>query len=263
MRPYLAVLGCRLSATLQYRSAALSGVVTQLFWGGVKTMILMALYANAEGSQPITLAQAITFVWLGQAMVTLLPWDVDDEIEEMVKSGNVANALIHPIDVYGLFFARSLALRLFPTLVRAFIVIIIAAAFFGLAPPISAAAGLAYGVSLVFAAALASAMTAIVSTTLFWTICGDGIQRLMPHFTLLLSGMVLPLPLFPDWLQPLLGIQPFRGIIDIPCRIYTGVIPLEEVLYAFLFQIAWIAVIVKAGRWLMAKALARIEIQGG
>ena len=85
----------------------------------------------------------------------------------------------------------------------------------------------------------------------------------MPHFTLLLSGLVLPLPLFPDWLQPLLSIQPFRGIIDIPCRIYTGVIPLGEVFYAFLFQVAWLTVIVKAGRWLMTRALTRVEIQGG
>jgi len=263
MRPYLAVLKCRLAATLQYRSAALSGVVTQLFWGGVKTMILMALYAQAEGPQPITLAQAITYVWLGQATVTLLPWDIDDEVEEMVKSGNVANALIHPIDMYGLFFTRSLALRLFPTLVRASIVIVITATLFDLSLPVSGGAALAFALSLVFAAALASAITAIVSTTLFWTVCGEGIQRLMPHFTLLLSGLVLPLPLFPDWLQPLLSIQPFRGIIDIPCRIYTGVIPLGEVFYAFLFQVAWLTVIVKAGRWLMTKALTRVEIQGG
>jgi ABC-2 type transport system permease protein len=229
----------------------------------VKTMILTALYAYAEGAQPISLAQALTYVWLGQATITLLPWDVDDEIEEMVRSGNMANALIHPIDIYGLFFARSVALRLFPTLVRGTIVVIIAAFFFGLAPPPSVGIAFAFAFSVFLAAALASAMTAIVSTTLFWTICGEGVQRIMPHFTLLLSGLVLPLPLFPDWLQPLLSVQPFRGIIDIPCRIYTGMIPLGGVFYAFLFQTVWLAVIVRSGRWLMTKALARVEIQGG
>lgn len=263
MRPYLAVLGCRLAATLQYRSAALSGAVTQLFWGCVKMMILMALYAQAEGPQPITLAQAITYIWLSQATITLLPWDVDDDIEEMIKSGNVATALIHPLDIYGLFFSRSLALRLFPTLVRAAIVISIAALFFSLAPPLSAATVLVFVISLVLAAVLSSAITALVSTTLFWTISGEGIQKIMPHCTLLLSGLVLPLPLFPDWVQPILSIQPFRGVIDIPCRIYTGVIPLGEVIYAYLFQIVWTVIIVKAGQWLMARALRRVEIQGG
>ena len=263
MRPYLALLECRLAAILQYRTAALSGVATQFFWGIVKTMILTALYAQTDAIQPMTLIQAVTYVWLAQATIPLLPWDIDDDIEDMIKSGNVASVLAHPIDMYSLFFTRSLALRLFPTLVKAAIVIVFAALFFDLIPPASTATVFSYGFSIVLAAVLASAITAVVSTTLFWTISGEGIQRIMPHLTLLLSGLVLPLPLFPDWLQPILSAQPFRGVIDIPCRIYTGVIPIEQVPFAYLFQLAWIFVIVFAGRWLMAKAVRRIEIQGG
>ena len=33
---------------------------------------------------------------------------------------------------------------------------------------------------------------------------------------IVLSGALVPLPLFPDWLQPALALQPFAGLVDIP-----------------------------------------------
>ncbi len=38
----------------------------------------------------------------------------------------------------------------------------------------------------------------------------------------LLSGMVDPLPLFPEWAQVALRSLPFAGLVDLPFRIYTG-----------------------------------------
>ena len=263
MRTYCAVLKCGFSSLFRYRSAVIAGVATQFFWGAIKMMILIALYTQTDAPQPITLAQAITFIWLAQATITLLPWDIDIEVEEMVRTGNVVCALTHPIDLYWLFFARSSALRILPTLGRIPIIIGIAWLCFGLSSPVSLGAGVAFAVSLLFSSFLASAITAVVMTSLFWTLSGEGIKRILPHFTLLLSGAIVPLPLFPEWLQPILSIQPMRGIIDIPCRIYTGVIPLNEAAYYLAFQVAWIMLIVMSGRLLMAMALRKIEIQGG
>ena len=106
-------------------------------------------------------------------------------------------------------------------------------------------------------------MTTLVSISLFWTLSGEGIQRLLPHFAVLLSGMVVPLLLFPSWMQPFLNIQPFRGIMDIPCRLYTGVIPVSETLYYLGFQLAWICILVLIGQRLIQKAIRQFVIQGG
>ena len=81
MRAYLAILRTRLAVLVQYRSAALAGLGTQLFWGIIKTIVLTAFYASATTTPPISLPQAIIFVWLGQALLGLLPWKVDKEIE--------------------------------------------------------------------------------------------------------------------------------------------------------------------------------------
>jgi len=64
-------------------------------------------------------------------------------------------------------------------------------------------------------------------------------------------------------MQPFLNMQPFRGVMDIPCRLYTGVIPVADALYYFGFQLAWTAVFILFGQWLLCKAMKNFVIQGG
>ena len=84
----------------------------------LKLMILTAFYAQASVSQPISLAQAITFIWLGQALLALLPWNIDKELEAQVKNGNVSYELVRPINLYCLWYARAFAIRTVPTIMR-------------------------------------------------------------------------------------------------------------------------------------------------
>jgi ABC-2 type transport system permease protein len=263
MKAYFAILYARMATLFQYRAAAFAGVATQIFWAVIKTMILTAFYAQTSTSQPITLVQAITFIWLGQALLALLPWNIDKELEAQVKNGNVSYELVRPLNLYSLWFARAFAIRTVPTIMRCIPVFMVAAMFFELSAPISWAASLAFGVSLVLGSLLSAAVTTLILISLFWTISGEGIQRLMPHIALLLSGLVVPLPLFPEWLQPFLSLQPLRGVIDIPSRLYTGVIPAQEAFYYLGFQLIWILILVGVGRWLMDRALRQIVIQGG
>lgn len=263
MKAYYSIIKARISILFQYRSAAFAGLATQIFWGLIKTMVLQAFFNGASGAQPISLAQALTFVWIGQALLQLLTWKLDPEVENQVKTGNVAYELVRPLDLYWLWYVRGIAMRVVPTLMRCLPVFIIAALFFDLPAPVSLWAGLAFITSVSFSFLLSSAITTLVIISLFWTLSGEGIQRMLPHLSVLLSGMIVPLPLFPDWMQPFLSFQPLRGLIDIPCRLYTGVIPVSEAFYYFGFQLLWTALIILFGRMLMNKAIHRLEIQGG
>ena len=263
MNGYLAILKIRTKALLQYRAAACAAICTQLFWGVVTIMIYRAFYQGGAAIEPISLNQAMTFILVGQALLPLLPWTIDKEIEAQVKNGNVAYELIRPIDLYGLWFVRSFAFRAIPTLMRCAPIFIIGGWLFGLSAPVSLEAGFLFFLSVIFALFLSSTITTLVLISLFWTVSGEGIQRLLPHFTILFSGMVVPLPLFPTWMQPFLNVQPFRGVMDIPCRLYTGVIPAEDAFYYFGFQLIWTLIFVLMGKWLINRAMKRVVIQGG
>ena len=67
MRPYLAILAARFRTLLQYRAAAAGGVFTQSFFGLMRIMILEAFYRSTAQTQPLSMAQMIGYVWLGQA----------------------------------------------------------------------------------------------------------------------------------------------------------------------------------------------------
>ena len=263
MNGYLAVLKIRVKVLLQYRAAAFAGIITQAFWGLLNVMIFKAFFSQSAGPEPITLAQTITFVWLGQALLQVLPWTVDRELEAQVKNGHVAYELIRPLDLYRLWYVRAFAMRLIPTLMRCFPIFICGGLFFGLAAPISWQAGGIFCLSVCFALFLSAAIITLVIVSLFWTVSGDGIQRLLPHIVTFFSGMIVPLPLFPAWAQPFLNWQPFRGVMDIPCRLYTGVIPVAEAPHYLLFQLAWTACFILLGKTLMHRALKQFVIQGG
>lgn len=262
MKTYLAIIKCRLFALLQYRVAVVAGMLTQIFWGIVNIMILSAFYREEQTSSPLSLQQAINFIWMGQALLQLIPWSIDKELEAQIKNGNVAYELVRPINLYWLWFTRSLTMRIIPTAIRCF-PIFLAAGFLGLSRPASIASAGLFAGSLIFSTLLSTAITTTVVISLFWTLSGEGIQRLLPHLTVLLTGIVVPLPLFPAWMQTFLSLQPFRGILDIPIRFYNGIIPPQEAVYYLGFQLVWAVVFIVCGKLFLRFAMKRIELQGG
>ena len=271
LRPYRAVLSARFRMLLQYRAAALAGLWTQIFFGLVLVMIYEAFYGSTTARQPMTFAEIVSYVWLGQALLAMLPWNADAEIRAMVRGGAVAYELCRPVDLYALWYARAVALRTAPTILRALPMSVFAAVILPLvglgewAPssPPSIDAALAFGATLVCTLLLGCALTTLINISLLWTVSGDGAVILLTSLATFLSGMIVPLPLFPDWAQPIVQALPFAGLIDLPFRVFTGHIPTTAVAPVLAHQIVWTIALVVFGRWLLSRGLRRIVVQGG
>ena len=263
MNGYFAIFKIRSAAILQYRSAAAAGICTQFFWGFISIMIFKAFYKEANTSEPLSLTQTLSFVWLAQSLVPLLPWHADRDVAAQIRTGQVAYELLRPISLYGNYLTRAIALRLIPLSMRLPIFLCIVGFFFELQAPASWISGLGFLSAALLAMLLSATLTTFIGITLFWTLSGAGINRLLPHTASLLSGTLVPLPLFPTSIQPFLNWQPFRGIVDIPCRIYTGVIPTSEIPFYLSFQLAWSALFIVFGIYLLKCAQKRLVIQGG
>lgn len=262
MRPYLAILSARFRVLLQYRAAAVAGFGTQLFWGLIRMMIFAAFYENAAAAAPMSEDHVITYIWLGQAFFAMFPLWVDRDVHNLIRTGNVAYELLRPADLYSLFYTRMLAQRVAPTLLRSIPMLIIATVAGWIRWPGPAALA-AWAATMLGALMLSCALSTLMTISMFWTISGQGIARLTMGMGFLLSGMVIPLPLFPDSLQPVLTALPFRGVCDAPYRVFTGHIPLSGVPLALAHQLGWVAALVVLGRWLLARATRRLVIQGG
>ncbi|MBI2501885.1 MAG: ABC-2 family transporter protein [Candidatus Latescibacteria bacterium] len=263
MRSYLAVFSARLRMLLQYRAAAFAGLATQLFWGLIRVMIFEAFYRTTTSPQPMNYAQVVDYVWLGQALLALLPIWMDTEVRAMMRNGTVVYELVRPLDLYNFWYARALASRLAPTLLRALPLGGLALLFFGLAPPVSPAAGLAWLLTVLGALLLGGAISTLLNISLMWTIAGEGIFQIVAACVVLLSGMIVPLPFFPDWMQVALKSLPFAGLVDLPFRLYTGHIPAAEAPAIFAGQLAWTAALVGLGRLVLRRGIRRLVVQGG
>jgi ABC-2 type transport system permease protein len=75
--------------------------------------------------------------------------------------------------------------------------------------------------------------------------------------------MIIPLPLFPDWAQPIVRALPFAGLVDLPFRVFTGHIPTSALLPVLTHQLFWTIALVLIGRQLLSRGLRRIVVQGG
>lgn len=263
MRGYRAILSARFRALLQYRVAALAGIVTQVFWGLILVMVLEAFYRSTSEPQPMTIEQVRTYVWLGQAFLMILPWNIDRDIQAIIRSGAVSYELLRPLDLYAHWYVRVLAYRSAPTLLRSLPLLPFAALFFGMGIPDSYAAAGAFALAMLGALLLSCAMTTLLNITLMWTVSGQGIVSLTPSIVVVFSGALVPLPLFPEWSQTLLSVLPFRGLFDTPFRLYLGHIPPGDVLFHIAHQLVWAAGIVVFGRWVLSRGVRRLVVQGG
>ena len=263
MSGYQALVSARFRALLQYRSAAIAGFSTQIVFGLIFVMVFEAFFRSSTALQPMTLPEVTTYIWLGQAFLVLLPWNVDRDLQAMVRSGGVGYELLRPLDLYFAWFTRAIALRSAPTMLRSVPLLVIAALFLGLQAPDSLAAGLAFVITMFGALLLSCAITNIINISLMWTISGEGITGFAPAIVMTLSGMVVPIPFFPDWAQTIIRILPFSGLVDTPYRLYLGHLPATDLPVLLGHQLLWTLAFILLGRWMLSRALRRMTVQGG
>ena len=237
--------------------------MTQIFWGIIRVMIFQAFYRSTNVEQPMSSSDVETYIWLGQAFLAALPWNIDTDLRALIRTGGIGYELVRPVDLYSYWLSRALAWRTAPMLMRAVPLLAFAFVVMGMMPPISLDAAAAFAVSMCAAVLLSATITTFLNVTMLWTITGDGVMQLTFGFVLIFSGMLVPLPLFPDWSQPLINAMPFRGLVDTPYRLYLGHIPLSEFPQALGHQLIWILVFFLAGRIALANALRRVVVQGG
>lgn len=265
MKVFIKVVQIRIQLLLQYRMAAVAGVFTQMFFGFFMIMIYEAFYQNSSAELPMPIEDLITYVWLGQALLSLLPWNGDREMQRMIKSGQVAFEFLRPINLYWYWYARMMAQRIASVSLRMVPLIAFAALLpepYKINPPQSIEQFLMFLITLISAVFLGVAISNIITISILFTI-GDGVDRILPAIVMFFSGLVIPIPLFPNWSQWLFRLLPFSALTDGPYRFYLGLYRMEEFLFSMIHVSVWTLISISIGVLILNKASKRLVIQGG
>jgi ABC-2 type transport system permease protein len=271
LKAYLSILAARFKTSIQYRAAAIAGFITQVFWGLIMVMALEAFYASGKGAPPLPFQAAVNYIWLGQAFLAMLPWTVDRNVQAMIRNGNVVFEFVRPLDLYFTWFSHSLAWRVSSTILRAVPLLITVALVFPLfgpemsrlTGPASVSAGCAFFITYLFTIMLSVSITVFMNIVTLLFLSADGLNVFMSALVTIFSGMVIPLPLFPDAFQPFLLVQPFGGLVDFPLRYYTGAFQFSHLLVTVPLQAFWIGFFALGGRRLLSRVRRKLVIQGG
>ena len=74
---------------------------------------------------------------------------------------------------------------------------------------------------------------------------------------------MLPISLFPGWLEAVARALPFASMIQLPAEIYLGLGDPARIAYLLAQQLAWAVALFAVGRFVLAAATRRVVIQGG
>jgi ABC-2 type transport system permease protein len=270
-RPYLAAFRARFLLMLQYRVAALAGFATQCWWGAIRIMVFAAFYGAHSAAAPISLANAVTYVWLGQALLALLPWVADPEIGQAVRTGGVGYDFLRPLDAYGFWYARTLGWMLARALPRAVLMVLAAGIVLPLVglgawawrPPSGMVAALLFVPAFALMTALGATVLMLANIVVTASLNERGVNAVLTPVVIVFSGSLLPLDFFPDALRPFLHMQPLAGLVDIPFRIYFADLRGGAAIQGLALQAGWTLVLIGVGRLAMGRMMRRLEMQGG
>lgn len=267
MKAYFTYFKLKFISGLQYRSAAWAGIATQFFFGFVYIMVYIAFYESGGDNVSIELSQVVTYLWLNQALLALVnQFSRDQELFKLVREGGISYELTRPKSLYFMWYFKIIGQRLASVSLRFIPLIVITSLLpypfhFGL--PQSFIHFLFFLSSLVLGTLLVTALTVFYPIITLMTMNEKGIVNFIMAIADILSGLVVPIPFFPKFLQIISSFLPFQYISDLPFRLYVGNISLMDGLYGMIIQFIWIILFIILGNYLMNKNLKRVVVQGG
>jgi ABC-2 type transport system permease protein len=267
MISYLSYFKLKFKTGLQYRAAALAGISTQIFFGIVYISVYVAFYNSGSGTLPMPIDELVSYLWLNQAFFALIyMWYKDKDILNLIKKGNIAYELCRPQNLYLMWFSKMYGERLSKVLLRFLPVLIFALIIpspFNLDLTTTIPRLILFIVSLGLASILVVAISLLYHIICLYTLDEKGIVNMFMVVSDILSGLTVPIPFFPSYLQKISDILPFRYVSDFPFRLYIGNISINEGMIGIIVQLIWIIILVCIGYLLMKKALKKAVIQGG
>jgi len=248
-----------------YRAANLAGLATNVFFGIMRNYLFIALYAGAGATVQAgwTVADAVTFVWVAQAIIMpIFIWGWWD-IALTIRSGDVVSDLSKPFDYYSFWLAQDVGRAVFHLFFRAVPTLFIGVLLFDARLPDDPLRWLAFLLSGALAIWISFGLRFLSNISSFWLLDYRGVGLLLMFMNGFFGGLLVPLNYWPNWARPIAEALPFAGMIQVPVDVYLGKATGMGLTDALLFQLMWGAGLMLANRQVLNLAVRKVIVQGG
>lgn len=256
--------------TLSYRLRYVTGILSYLVYVSANAFIWRAVFADAAAERAATealggfdAAAMTTYVAVGWIARSFYFNNVDREIAEDVSQGRIAMALLRPFSYQAGHVAQALGESVFRGVFFSAPIAVLVAFIFPVAPPASVPALGLFALSAFLGFLVLAALNFLVGVFAVHMQSILGVIRAKQFVLDVFSGLLIPIPLFPDALRALAEALPFRQISYVPVTVYLGKLSGAETASALAAQAAWAALLFAAGALAFRLSAAKIAVQGG
>lgn len=245
-----------------YPAATLAGVFTNTVFGFLRVYVLLAIFAQRDDIGGYDATAAVTYTWLTQALLmTVSVWGY--EFANRIRSGDIATDLVRPVHPVRAALAFDLGRAWYHWVFRGIPPFVLGAFFFEMRLPDSVMTWIAFAVSLTLAVVVSFAWRTIYNSAAFWLTEIRGVGTIALIVSNLLSGFLIPVRFFPDWLAAIANATPFPSMIQVPVDVFLGVTSGIDAVIALGVQIAWAVVLLAGARATFALGVRHLAVQGG
>jgi ABC-2 type transport system permease protein len=231
---------------------------------GSLPLVMMAVWISLAAAGPVGGYDAADFAayflivfLVRQLTVVWVVWELDREI----RLGELSPKLLRPIDPLWGHVVDNLAEKVL-RLPLILVPVVIGLLLTGALPPLTLTS-LGGFVLLVGGAWVVRFFQQYATGLLtFWTDQTVGLERVWFSVSMVLSGALAPLDLFPAAVRAVLPFTPFPYLVDLPVQALLGRLSGGELLTAFVVQAAWGAAFVLGTRLLWRRGLRRYGAVG-
>lgn len=263
MRLYWELARRGFQQTATYRMAAVSGAITNTFFGFLRAYTFIALYQARGEVGGYDLEDALTFTFLTQGMAALVELWSWWRIADSVQSGQVISDLARPYDFEFAWLAQDYGRAVFQFFARSVPPFIVGALVFGVRWPEVWWLWPVFFLSLWLAVTVSFAWRFCLNLTAFWLNDYRGVAGLGLLVATLLSGFIVPLALFPAAIRDVVYLLPFASFVAVPIDIFLGKATGLDLLALLALQSFWVCAGLALGRLMLASAMRKLVIQGG
>lgn len=238
----------------------------QTFAGLLQLVLLWFLWSAVYGSRDelngFNINELRTYLFLAYALNLLLPVTIDYSIAHSVRDGSIAMELLKPIDYLKLRLSEATGFAIANNFVLGFATTALAAILFQITLP-NVWNLLLFMVSVIGSFLLRFCITLITGLLCFWTTSPHGVVTARISIASFLSGGLVPIAFFPDWLERSTYLLPFQATVHTPAMIFLGRATTRDALPAIGVQVLWIVGLWFIARLMLRRGLRIIDSYGG
>jgi ABC-2 type transport system permease protein len=245
-----------------YPWATAAGVFTNTIFGFLQAYILLAVFHRRSDVGGYDAADTVTYVWLAQALIMTVYIFTWQELALRIRDGSIVTDLSRPLDPLRYWLAFDLGRAPYHLLFRGVLPFTVGALVFELhyPSPLDAAA---FVLSVALAVVVSLGFRFLYNTAGFWLLDIRGVMTVAITVNLFLSGMVMPLSFFPDWLRTVARGLPFAAILQTPVDVWLGKHDGAGLAGVIALQVLWALVLLALGRVALRAGARRLVVQGG